>query len=47
MYFYITALNPYESQPSDEVMYTVAGFPDVPGAITEIPQTRTGKRLGV
>ena len=45
--FYIVALKPLESKPSPTVKYTVAGLPSAPGAITEIPVSRTGTSIGL
>ena len=40
--FYVTGLNPYESDPSQSVSYRIGGRPTAVGAITEIAGTRTG-----
>ena len=45
--FYVTALNPLESVASPRLLYRAGGLPTAPGAITEIPQTRTGQRIGL
>ena len=47
--FYVTGLNPYESEPSESVIYRLGGRPTAVGAITEIAGSRTddGKRLGL
>jgi len=45
--FYITALNPFEGEPSDIVTYRLAGRPDQVSSITDIPAVRTGQILGL
>lgn len=47
--FYVTGLNPYESEASESVIYRLGGRPTAVGAITEIAGSRTddGKRLGL
>ena len=45
--FYITGLNPLESEPSDSITYRTGGRPTAVGAITEIADSRTGSRLGL
>jgi hypothetical protein len=39
--FYVTGLNPLEGEPR------AAGRPDAVGQISEKPDSRTGKRLGL
>jgi hypothetical protein len=45
--FYITGLNPLESEPSEVVSYRASGLPTACGAITEITDSRSGSRLGL
>lgn len=45
--FYVTALNPLESVASQKSTFRAAGLPTAPGVISEIPQTRTGQRIGL
>jgi len=45
--FYVTGLNPVEGTPSGKSSYRVAGFPDPPGAITEISNSLTGDSIGL
>jgi hypothetical protein len=40
--FYVTGLNPYESEQSEQVIYRAAGRPDPVLEITSIPDSRTG-----
>lgn len=44
---YLTALNPLESARSPALRLRAAGLPDAPGAITEIPVSRTGSSIGL
>jgi len=45
--FELTGLNPLEGSPSESVTYRVAGFPDAPGEITEVPDSLTGESIGL
>ena len=45
--FYVTALNPLEGIASDPAQFRLAGFPSAPGAITEVPVSRTGTSIGL
>ena len=45
--FWLTGLNPQEGPASSSVTLTAAGFPDAPGAITEVSNSRTGTSIGL
>ena len=40
--FFVTAINPIESEPSEPLVVRAAGFPDAPSLISEIAGSRTG-----
>lgn len=44
---YLTALNPLESELSPPLFIRAAGLPFSPGAITEVPLSRTGSSIGL
>ena len=44
---YLTALNPLESDQSAPLTIRAAGLPFAPGAITEVPLSRTGSSIGL
>ena len=43
----MSALNPDEGLYSDSITATAAGVPLAPGAITEVPLSRTGTSIGL
>lgn len=45
--FQVSGLNLIEGPKSEASLYRVAGFPDAPGAITEVPDSLTGSRIGL
>ena len=45
--FYVTALNPAEGSASESSGFRLGGRPGAPGQITEVPDSRTGTRIGL
>ena len=43
----MTGLNPIEGLKSDSSLFRVAGFPDAPGMISEVPFSLTGESIGL
>jgi hypothetical protein len=45
--FFVTGLNPYEGEESDQSVYRAAGRPQAVTLISEIDGSRTGQRIGL
>ena len=45
--FTLSGLNPDEGPESLPLTLRAAGFPDAPGAITEVASSRTGSSIGL